>query len=171
MKLFSVNIISVLTLALASLSAAAAPGSPIGGIIVKGGKNPGGQMLVLATTDASGKFSIKFAESGEYQLAFVGAARRTAGGRDADLQLDYMVRANQTSGARGMAPTARQSARFAGNAHTAQLFVKVPPGGAEIAGVLRVGAAPDASPAAERAINESGVSVKSPTKKGATTKH
>ena len=32
------------------------PGNPIGGIIVKGGKNPGGQMFVQTTTDALGNY-------------------------------------------------------------------------------------------------------------------
>jgi hypothetical protein len=34
------------------------PGTPIGGIIVKGGKNPGGQMFVQTTTDANGDYSL-----------------------------------------------------------------------------------------------------------------
>ncbi|MDF2448541.1 MAG: hypothetical protein K0R26_1045 [Bacteroidota bacterium] len=33
-----------------------APGNPIGGIIVKGGKNPGGQMLVQTVTDTAGGY-------------------------------------------------------------------------------------------------------------------
>jgi hypothetical protein len=34
------------------------PGTPIGGIIVKGGKNPGGQMFVQTTTDANGAYTL-----------------------------------------------------------------------------------------------------------------
>ncbi|MES2515144.1 MAG: GEVED domain-containing protein [Bacteroidota bacterium] len=34
------------------------PGTPIGGIIVKGGKNPGGQMFVQTTTDSNGDYSL-----------------------------------------------------------------------------------------------------------------
>lgn len=34
----------------------AAPGNPIGGIIVKGGKNPGGQMFVQTVTDTAGAY-------------------------------------------------------------------------------------------------------------------
>ena len=34
------------------------PGTPIGGIIVKGGKNPGGQMFVQTTTDALGNYTL-----------------------------------------------------------------------------------------------------------------
>ena len=36
----------------------AVPGTPIGGIIVKGGKNPGGQMYVQTLTDASGNYTL-----------------------------------------------------------------------------------------------------------------
>lgn len=35
-----------------------APGTPIGGIIVKGGKNPGGQMFVQTVTDAAGNYTL-----------------------------------------------------------------------------------------------------------------
>ncbi len=34
------------------------PGNPIGGIIVKGGKNPGGQMFVQTTTNSSGQYTL-----------------------------------------------------------------------------------------------------------------
>lgn len=34
------------------------PGTPIGGIIVKGGKNPGGQMFVQTITDAAGNYTL-----------------------------------------------------------------------------------------------------------------
>lgn len=36
-----------------------APGNPIGGIIVKGGRNPGGQMLVQTVTAADGTYTIQ----------------------------------------------------------------------------------------------------------------
>ncbi|MES2567029.1 MAG: T9SS type A sorting domain-containing protein [Bacteroidota bacterium] len=35
------------------------PGSPIGGIIVKGGKNPGGQMFVQTITDTAGVYTLQ----------------------------------------------------------------------------------------------------------------
>ena len=35
-----------------------APGQPIGGIIVKGGRNPGGQMFVQTLTNASGQYTL-----------------------------------------------------------------------------------------------------------------
>jgi hypothetical protein len=40
------------------LSQVAVPGNPIGGIIVKGGKNPGGQMFVQTTTDTNGTYTL-----------------------------------------------------------------------------------------------------------------
>jgi hypothetical protein len=159
MKFSSATIISFLTLAVVSLAAVAAPGSPIGGIIVKGGKNPGGQMLVLGTTDAEGKFKIKFAESGDYKLEFVGKANKTLVARETDdVRLEYAVRA--VADTQKLASAASHTARFSSNLGNAQLLVTVPKGGAEIAGVLQTSAV-EARPSAERAINESGVSVKS----------
>lgn len=165
MKFSSATIISFLTLAVVSLAAVAAPGSPIGGIIVKGGKNPGGQMLVLGTTDAEGKFKIQFAESGDYKLEFVGKGNKTLVAREADdVRLEYAVRA--VAGTQKLASAASHTARFSSNLENAQLLVTVPKGGAEIAGVLQTTSAVEASPSAERAINESGVSVKSSKPKG-----
>ena len=43
------------------------PGTPIGGIIVKGGKNPGGQMLTR-TTNENGAFEFTDLEAGSYTL-------------------------------------------------------------------------------------------------------
>lgn len=43
-----------------------APGQPIGGIIVKGGRNPGGQMFVQTTTDTSGHYKISGLPYGDY---------------------------------------------------------------------------------------------------------
>lgn len=40
------------------MSQVAVPGNPIGGIIVKGGKNPGGQMFVQTTTDQNGNYTL-----------------------------------------------------------------------------------------------------------------
>ncbi|MFT3678000.1 MAG: hypothetical protein QM781_19065 [Chitinophagaceae bacterium] len=45
----------------------AKPGSPIGGIVVKGGKNPGGNMLVVSSNE-SGEFELNGLEAGEYQF-------------------------------------------------------------------------------------------------------
>jgi hypothetical protein len=45
------------------------PGNPIGGIIVKGGKNPGGQLFTLLTNE-DGEFEYKGLEAGKYSLEF-----------------------------------------------------------------------------------------------------
>lgn len=46
---------------------AAKPGNPIGGIIVKGGKNPGGNSI-LAVTDNNGRIDLNGLEAGEYSF-------------------------------------------------------------------------------------------------------
>lgn len=46
-------------------TAAFTAGSPIGGIVVKGGKNPGGNLLVI-TTNNNGTFSFTASEAGDY---------------------------------------------------------------------------------------------------------
>lgn len=51
------------------------PGNPIGGIIVKGGKNPGGSMMTV-TTDNKGQFELTIKEAGNYR--FVLTAPRDA---------------------------------------------------------------------------------------------
>lgn len=53
---------------------AMSPGSPIGGIVVKGGKNPGGNLIVL-TTNANGQVELNGLEAGNY--LFTIAARPT----------------------------------------------------------------------------------------------
>lgn len=45
----------------------AAPGNPIGGIIVKGGKNPGGSFITMQTNE-NGEVNIPVSEAGEYKL-------------------------------------------------------------------------------------------------------
>lgn len=52
---------------------AARPGTPIGGVIIKGGKNPGGQMLTLTTND-NGEFSFDAAEPGNYDFQIAAPA-------------------------------------------------------------------------------------------------
>lgn len=45
-----------------------APGNPIGGIIVKGGKNPGGQLFSQTTTDSNGDYFFDNLPAGDYFL-------------------------------------------------------------------------------------------------------
>ncbi len=46
------------------------PGQPIGGIVVKGGKNPGGN-LITTTTNEKGEFGFVAAEAGNYQFSLL----------------------------------------------------------------------------------------------------
>lgn len=55
----------------------AKPGQPIGGIVVKGGKNPGGNYLNLSV-DGNGKFDFEVSEKGNYKLV-VGKAMPQVG--------------------------------------------------------------------------------------------
>lgn len=50
-----------------SKNMAYSPGSPIGGIVVKGGKNPGGNMMVI-TTNSNGEFELNGLEAGDYKF-------------------------------------------------------------------------------------------------------
>jgi hypothetical protein len=43
-----------------------APGNPIGGIVVKGGRNPGAQLFAQTTTDANGQYSFNNLPDGNY---------------------------------------------------------------------------------------------------------
>jgi hypothetical protein len=107
----------------------AAPGTPIGGIIVKGGKNPGGQMLVSATTDPAGKFTLHFNAGGEYRLTFDQPQARNRSGETIEtaLQVDYLV---QTP-----ADAARR-AFFHENIERGAITVTIPAGGGTITGTL-----------------------------------
>lgn len=150
-------------------AASAAPGNPIGGIIVKGGKNPGGQMLVLATTRADGSFDIEFAEGGEYRLVFEGKSRKESAERvKAGMQLEYVVEARNKMAAGSKQHASRMSRHtpFHNKIENAQTIVVVPQGGGMVRGTLQSLIASDSGEAADRAINESGVSVKSPPPKG-----
>lgn len=160
------------TLLYVSSAVLAAPGTPIGGIIVKGGKNPGGQMRTLATTDASGAFTIRFVEGGDYRLQFDGSNRKDVSARmKAGLQVDYAIKRNTGADAepRGQAPSASRHTPFHNKLENSQMVVAIPKGGGEIRGVLRTLATADAAPAA-RAITESGVSASQPKLKGGVKK-
>ncbi|WP_395012036.1 hypothetical protein [Undibacterium sp.] len=149
-----------------SLSTYAKPGTPIGGVIVKGGKNPGGQMLVQTTTDTGGKFTLTFTEGGEYQISFdqskikmPAAQAKTAMTEkmNASLSVDYAV---STTGS-----TSRHTPIHKKIDSTA-ILIKVPNGGGTLNGTVSQGDTATDNDASERAINESGVSVKSDPKKG-----
>ncbi len=158
--------IAFLILAVLSLSAVAAPGTPIGGIIVKGGKNPGGQMLMLGTTDANGKFDVKIAEEGEYKLEFVAPNKVAPGALEAP-GIDYMMQAAVQPGeGRDTAPASRP-VKVSSTLKNAELLLTVPKGGAAVRGVLyEPRGAAGVNPLSERAINENGVSVKATKPKG-----
>lgn len=162
------NVTAVRTLLAAALlyvssAVLAAPGTPIGGIIVKGGKNPGGQMRTLATTDTSGAFTIRFAEGGDYRLQFDGSSRKDASARmKAGLQVDYAIkRTAELVAAKGQAQQASRHTPFHNKLENSQMVVAIPKGGGEIRGVLRTLAPAETAPAA-RAITESGVSASQP---------
>jgi hypothetical protein len=172
MKLSRVKIVAILLLAVVATSALAAPGQPIGGIVVKGGRNPGGQMLVLGTTDTKGAFKVKFADGGEYQLDFGDGAGKGLTARDAgDVRLDYAVRANVDAvgetKSRSSGPSL--SARFPGNSICCRVLLSVPKGGAEVSGILQAMSA-DLRATGIKGINEAGMlapsSSTSPAPKG-----
>lgn len=69
---------ALISLALAVSGAAVSPGEPIPGVDVKLGKNPGGSVIVVATTDREGRFSARVrVERGEYAVSTACAPRQT----------------------------------------------------------------------------------------------
>ncbi len=56
------------------------PGSPIGGIVVKGGKNPGGNMITV-TTDNNGQFELTIREAGDYRFVLAAPEETAPQGR------------------------------------------------------------------------------------------
>ena len=151
-----VKLVSLLTLAVVSIAAVAAPGTPIGGIVVKGGKNPGGQMLVLATTDSKGRFDIALPEEGEYRIEFgMGAKTRLRETPIGEVRLDYVVTPmccrSQSK------PTDASRTTILSNKFTnAPLLIVVPKGGADISGAFQ----PEATkkgPTAGKGIQENGI--------------
>ena len=169
MNINAAKMITGMILAFFLHAASAAPGGPIGGIIVKGGKNPGGQMLVLTTTGADGSFTIEFAEGGEYKLVFEGKSSKESAERvKAGMQLEYVVEARNKMAAGSKQHASRMSRHtpFHNKIENAQTIVVVPQGGGIVRGALQSLSSSDSGQAADRAINESGVSVKSPPPKG-----
>ncbi|RZK57808.1 MAG: hypothetical protein EOO91_09440 [Pedobacter sp.] len=66
MKKLSI-ILAFIFCTLAVIAQANRPGTPIGGIIVKGGKNPGGQMMTTTTND-KGEIVLNILEAGNYKF-------------------------------------------------------------------------------------------------------
>lgn len=130
-------------------------------------------MRALATTDATGKFKIEFVEGGDYKLEFEGKSRKDFGERvKAGLEVDYVMKRSDESAADAKQEAANMSRHtpFHKKLENAQMVVTVPAGGGEVRGVLQSLDASDPDHAAGRAINESGVSVKSPKPKGGVKK-
>ena len=144
-----VRLVSLLTLAVVSVAAVAAPGTPIGGIVVKGGKNPGGQMLVLATTNSKGRFDIAFPEEGEYRIEFgVGAKTTLREVPSGDVRLDYVV-TPMCCRSQSKPTDASRTTILSNNFKNARLLIVVPTGGAEITGAFQ-SAATNQGPAADK---------------------
>jgi hypothetical protein len=72
------RLVALVGLALAVSGAAINPGEPIPGVDVKLGKNPGGSVTVVATTDRDGRFSARArVERGEYVVSTACSPRQT----------------------------------------------------------------------------------------------
>ena len=168
MKFTSMRVLLAATLLSVSTAVLAAPGNPIGGIIVKGGKNPGGQMLTLATTDARGGFTVRFAEGGTYRLAFdEDFGEQTKAG----VRVDYVIKRSAEIAAerKGEAAGASRHTPFHNRLENGQMVVTIPKGGGEVRGVLQAVSTSDVSQAG-RAINESGVGASPVKPKGGVRK-
>ena len=151
-----VKLVSVLILAVVSIAAVAAPGEPIGGIIVKGGRNPGGQMLVLATTDSKGRFDIAFPEEGEYRIEFGTGAKTTLRETPTGaVRLDYVV-TPMCCRSQSRPTDASRTTILSNNFKDARLLIVVPKGGADISGALQ-SATTKKGPTAGKGITESGI--------------
>ena len=151
-----VKLVSLLTLAVVSIAAVAGPGEPIGGIVVKGGKNPGGQMLVLATTDSKGRFDIAFPEEGEYRIELGMGAKTTL--REAptgEARLDYVV-TPMCCRSQAKPTDASRTTILSNNLKNARLLIVVPKGGADISGAFQ-SAATKKGPTANKGIQENGI--------------
>lgn len=62
------------------VATAARPGSPIGRIVVKGGKNPGGSQMVV-TSDNGGQFEVTIKEAGNYRFVLTAPENTTPQGK------------------------------------------------------------------------------------------
>ena len=149
------KLVSLLTLAVVSIAAVAAPGGPIGGIVVKGGRNPGGQMLVLATTDSKGRFDIAFPEEGEYRIEFGVGAKTMLREAPIEVRLDYVV-TPMCCRSQSKPTDASRTTILSNNFKDARLLIVVPKGGADISGAFR-SEATKKGPTARKGIQESGI--------------
>jgi hypothetical protein len=170
MKLMT-QLIASTVLFWAAADGCAAPGGPIGGIIVKGGKNPGGQMLALATTDGRGHFTIQFAEGGEYRLVLDSNAQADLGERmKAGIQLEYVIKSKEDLAAEAQ-PQAAASRRapVRQKIANAQLLVTVPNGGGAIVGTLQQDTGLGPGKPTQPAVNDAGArAIAAPIKGGST---
>lgn len=126
-------------------------------------------MLVLTTTNADGSFTIEFAEDGEYKIELEGKSRNEFAKRvKAGMQLEYVIQARtkMVAGSKQQASRMSRHTPFHNKIGNAQTIVVVPQGGGIVRGALRSLNSSDTGKAADRAINEPGVSVKSPPPKG-----
>lgn len=132
-----------------SLTALALAGAPIKGVIVKGGRNPQGDLHNLSTTDASGKFTVEFADGGEYRLQFEGPSGQDLGDvAQAGAHLDYTVSAKDQDDASARKKSTGDyglATKFSVEVgRKAQIVVTVPQGGGQISGVLQSADTPTA---------------------------
>lgn len=164
MTIYCCKNLVLLALTACAIAAAAAPGGPIGGIIVKGGKNPGGQMHVLATTDANGKFKLQVEEGGAYRFEFVAPDKPAESPRLArGFAIDYVIQARvQQSPGRDPVMAINRPLKVSTHLKAGELLLTLPRGGVLMSGTLQ-SPANATSPVPQRGIQESGVSV-SPTK-------
>ena len=86
------------------------PGTPIGGIIVKGGKNPGGQMLTM-TTDENGEFSLDVTEPGNYVFRISNPPTNEKGIQEAGIKRTEAVMLRVIGGGKGVVAGAGGNAR------------------------------------------------------------
>lgn len=66
----SAALIALVGLALAISATVALAGEPIPGVDVKLGKNPGGALVAVASSDAAGRFTARVAAPGRYTVSF-----------------------------------------------------------------------------------------------------
>ena len=102
---------------LAVFAQANRPGTPIGGIIVKGGKNPGGQMMTT-TTNEMGEIVLNILEAGNYKFTITAPQQNTEQAATKDTRTYTGVRKNEEASAaserKGWDGTVKGGSRVAG---------------------------------------------------------